>query len=42
MTAMDVSNVSMYWSEKMMADLSMFERQTQLQNHYEAQYAQMA
>ena len=29
MTAMDYSNVSMYWSQKMMADLSMFERQTQ-------------
>lgn len=42
MSAMDVSNVSMYWSQKMMADLSMFERQTQLQTHYEAQYAQMA
>ena len=42
MTAMDYSNISMYWSQKMMADLSMFERQTQIANHYEAQYANMA
>ena len=42
MTAMDYSNVSMYWSQKMMADLSMFDRQTQIANHYEAQYANMA
>ena len=41
MTAMDYSNVSMYWSQKMMADLSMFERQTQIANHFEAQYASM-
>jgi len=26
----------------MMADLSMFERQTQIANHYEQQYASMA
>jgi hypothetical protein len=42
MTAMDYSSVSMYWSQKMMADLSMFDRQTQIANHYEAQYANMA
>lgn len=42
MTAMDYSNVSMYWSQKMMADLSMFDRQTQIANHYEQQYASMA
>lgn len=42
MTAMDYSNVSMYWSQKMMADLSMFDRQTQIANHFEAQYANMA
>lgn len=42
MTAMDYSNVSMYWSQKMMADLSMFDRQTQIQNHFEQQYASMA
>jgi hypothetical protein len=42
MTAMDYSNVSMYWSQKMMADLSMFERQTQISSHYEQQYASMA
>lgn len=41
MTAMDYSNVSMYWSQKMMADLSMFDKQTQIANRYEAQYAQM-
>lgn len=41
MSAIDYSNVGMYWSQKMMADLSMFERQTQLSNHYEQQYAQM-
>jgi hypothetical protein len=42
MTAIDLSNVGMYWMQKMMADMSMFERQTQLTNHYEAQYANMA
>ncbi|MDB4934209.1 MAG: hypothetical protein JWP87_1181 [Labilithrix sp.] len=42
MTAMDYSNVSMYWSQKMMADLSMFDRQTQMTNHYELQYASIA
>jgi hypothetical protein len=42
MTAMDYSNVGMYWSQKMMADMAMFERQNQLSNHYEQQYAQMA
>ncbi len=42
MTAMDYSNISMYWTQKMMADLSMFDRQTQLQNHYEQRYLQMA
>ncbi|MBX3191036.1 MAG: hypothetical protein KF819_28830 [Labilithrix sp.] len=41
MTAMDFSNVSMYWSQKMMADLSMFDRQNQLQEHYEQKYAQL-
>jgi hypothetical protein len=42
MTAMDYSNVSMYWSQKMMADLSMFDRQAQLAQHYEQQYLRMA
>jgi hypothetical protein len=42
MTAIDYSNVSMYWSQKMMADLSMFDRQTQLSTHYESHYAQIA
>jgi len=42
MTAMDYSSISMYWSQKMMADLSMFDRQTQIANHYEAHYANMA
>jgi hypothetical protein len=41
MSAIDYSNVGMYWTQKMMADLSMFERQTQLSSHYEHQYAQM-
>lgn len=41
MSAMDYSNASMYWSQKMMADLSMFDRQTQLQERYEAKYAQL-
>ena len=41
MSAIDYSNVGMYWSQKMMADLSMFDRQTQLSNHDEQQYAQM-
>jgi hypothetical protein len=42
MTAIDFSNVGMYWSQKMMADLSMFDRQSQLTEHYERQYASMA
>lgn len=41
MTAMDYSNVSMYWSQKMMADLSMFDRQTQLSAQAEQKYLQM-
>ena len=41
MSAIDYSNVGMYWSQKMMADLSMFDRQSQLSNHFEQQYAQM-
>jgi hypothetical protein len=38
MTAMDFSNVGMYWSQKMMADMSMFERQSQLVQQYEQKY----
>ncbi len=41
MTAMDVSNVSMFWSQKMMADMSMFQKQSDLSSHYEQQYLQM-
>lgn len=41
MTAMDFSNVGMYWSQKMMADLSMFDRQSQLTEHYAQHYAQI-
>lgn len=41
MTAMDFSNIGMYWSQKMMADLSMFDRQNQLQEHFEQKYAHM-
>jgi hypothetical protein len=38
MTAMDFSNISMYWSQKMMQDMSMFDRLNQLTAHYERQY----
>ncbi len=41
MSAMDYSNVSMYWSQKMMADLSMFERQQAMAEQAEAKYARM-
>ena len=41
MTAMDYSNISMYWSQKMMANLSMFDQQTQMAAHYERQYLAM-
>jgi hypothetical protein len=37
-SAMDVSTISVYWSQKMMADLSMFEKQTALMSRYEQQY----
>jgi hypothetical protein len=38
MSAMDFSNISMYWSQKMMTDFSLIERLSQLTAHYEAQY----
>lgn len=41
MSAMDVSNVGMYWSQKMMADLSMFDTQTRLMAQYEQKYMNM-
>jgi hypothetical protein len=41
MTAMDVSNVSMYWSQRMMQDLSMFQTQSDLSAKYEQQYLAM-
>jgi hypothetical protein len=40
-SAMDVSSIGMYWSQKMMADLSMFDRQSQLMAQYEQQYLAM-
>ncbi len=40
-TAMDVSSIGMYWSQKMMADLSMFDRQSQLMTQYEQKYLSM-
>jgi hypothetical protein len=41
MTAQDFSNVSMYWSSKMMQDMSSFERLSQLSTKYEQQYLAM-
>jgi hypothetical protein len=41
MTAMDFSNVSTYWSQKMMADLTMFDRQSKLIEQYESKYMAM-
>lgn len=41
MTAMDFSNVSMYWSQKMMADMSMFDTQSKLTEQYERKYMSM-
>ncbi len=41
MSAMDSSNVSMFWTQKMMADLSMFERQQALAQQAEAKYTSM-
>jgi hypothetical protein len=38
MTAMDFSNVGMYWSQKMMADMSMFDKQSRLVEQYERKY----
>jgi len=42
MTAMDVSSVSMYWSQRMMQDMSMFEKQSQLTSQFEQRYLSMA
>ncbi len=41
MTAMDVSSVSMYWSQRMMQDMSMFEKQSQLTTQFEQRYLSM-
>jgi hypothetical protein len=38
MSAMDFSNISMYWSQKMMTDFSLIERLSQLTAQYEQQY----
>jgi hypothetical protein len=40
-SAMDVSTISVYWSQKMMADLSMFDKQATLTARYEQQYLAM-
>jgi hypothetical protein len=40
-TAMDVSSIGMYWSQKMMADLSMFDQQSKLMAQYEQKYLSM-
>jgi hypothetical protein len=40
-TAMDVSTIGLYWNQKMMADLSMFEKQTALMGQYEQRYLAM-
>jgi hypothetical protein len=37
-SAMDVSSIGMYWSQKMMADLSMFDQQSRLMAQYEQKY----
>ncbi len=42
MTAMDVSNVGMYWTQKMMADMSMFQVQSEKTAQYEQKYLAMA
>jgi hypothetical protein len=41
MTAQDFSNISMYWSSKMMQDLSSFDRLSKLIAQYEQQYLAM-
>jgi hypothetical protein len=41
MSAMDFSNISMYWSQKMMQDMSMFDRLSQLTAQYEQRYLSM-
>jgi hypothetical protein len=38
MTAQDFSNVSMYWSQKMMQDMSSFDRLSQLTTQYEQKW----
>jgi hypothetical protein len=38
MTAQDFSNISMFWSTKMMQDFTLMERLSQLTTHYEQQY----
>ena len=41
MSAMDYSNVSMYFMQKMMADVSLLEKQAQLAAQYEQKYLGM-
>lgn len=41
MTAMDFSNIGMFWSQKMMADMSMFQTQMDITAKYEQQYLAM-
>ena len=40
-SAMDVSSIGMYSSQKMMADMSMFDRQSRLMAQYEQKYLAM-
>jgi hypothetical protein len=39
MTALDISNLGSYWSQKMMSDFRIAQQLSDLQNKYEAQYA---
>ncbi len=38
--AADFSNISMYWTQQGMSDLTLFDRQQRLIDHYKAQYAE--
>ena len=38
--AADFSNISMYWTQQGMSDMTLFGRQQQLIDHYKAQYAE--
>jgi hypothetical protein len=39
MTALDLSNLGSYWSQKMMSDFTIAQKMMDIQNKYEAQYA---